>query len=318
MDTADRPVSSFVFRNDPARDAKHGDRLRFEQVKPHFELARRFTDVANWQVFEGMLLGVMSLDSKKQSTILGSAIMAAPGIALTATHIFTKDSDDLLVESQRGNLSIVCFGIASTGAQAWNIKQVTCIDGTDMAILGLEYASDMPPTRTFYQATLTTRAPEIGERLIMAGLRSACETFEQGRDRTTELAASLYLSSGVVTARCMERRDSVKLPWPTLVVDCPTLGGMSGGPVFDSRGFLVGMVTAAMVCEDEPSPTYTALLWKLFGQKFIGGWPSTLVESEPKSFLDLHDRHLCEIERASAVQMSIEQGRPTLTYSLWS
>ena len=171
---------------------------------------------------------------------------------------------------------MMCIGVASTGAQAWHVKLITFVETTDTCILGLQFATGIPSTRTFYQASLTTRVPAIGEKLMMAGFRAARETFECHEDRPTDLWASLYMSSGVVTQQYLRRRDRGMISWPTLEVDCQTIGGMSGGPVFDSRGFLVGMVTSSFDRGpgEEATPTYTALLWPVFGKKFDGGWPS--------------------------------------------
>jgi hypothetical protein len=212
----------FVMGEDPARDAEAGDKLRFEYVKPHFEVLPRFADIVNWQMFQGILLAVVSSDESDHS-ILGSAIMVAPGIALSATH----NLEERLPELRRGGLSMMCVGLASTGAQAWNVERVTFVETTDMCILSLIYATDIPSTRTFYQASLTTRVPAIGEKLIMAGFRGASESFETQHDRATDLLASLYMSSGAVTEQYLRMRDRAKIRWPTLEVDCPTIGGMS-------------------------------------------------------------------------------------------
>jgi hypothetical protein len=307
--------SSFTICEDPARNAQNGERLRFEQVNPHFEVAPRFADVENWQVFQGMLLAVMSSDESDHS-ILGSAVMVAPGIALSATHTL----EELLPELRRGGKTMMCIGVASTGAQAWHVKLVTFVETTDTCILSFQCATDIPSTRTFYQASLTTRLPAIGEKLIMAGFRAARETFESHDDRQTDLWASLYVSSGVVSQQYLRRRDRVKIPWPALEVDCQTLGGMSGGPVFDSRGFPVGMVTSSFDRGpgEEATPTYAALLWPVFGKKFDGGWPAALTSHEPKSLLDLTARGFCQIEKPSAVRISVEDGKPTAVYTPWS
>lgn len=45
-------------------------------------------------------------------------------------------------------------------------------------------------------------------------------------------------------------RDRVMLPWPVLEVDCPTWGGMSGGPVFDEHGHLIGLLCSSFSVEE--------------------------------------------------------------------
>jgi hypothetical protein len=101
--------SSFTICEDPARSAQNGNRLRFEQVNLYFEVAPRFADVENWQVFQGLLLAVMSSDESNHS-ILGSAVMVAPGVALSATHTM----HELLPELRRGDKTMMYIGVAST------------------------------------------------------------------------------------------------------------------------------------------------------------------------------------------------------------
>lgn len=308
-------TAQFTVREDPALSMTKGDRLRFEYVTPHFEGAPRSGHVENWQMTEGILLAVMSSGDSFHS-VLGSATMVAPGVALTATH----NLESLIPEWRSGTLKLMCFGIASHGAQAWNIKLVTCVELNDVCILGLEYACEIPPTRTFYQATITTRAPGQGELVTMVGFRAASNSFERRDDDVADVGAGMLISSGVVTKRYLQGRDRVKIPWPTLEVDCPTVGGMSGGAVFDSRGFLVGLITSSIEGgpEAEPAPTYAALLWSILGQKFPGGWPVALMGGELQSLLDLNGRRLCRIEQPSAVEVSFKDGRVITNYAPWT
>jgi hypothetical protein len=91
---------------------------------------------------------------------------------------------------------------------------------------------------------------------------------------------------------------------------------MSGGPVFDNRGFLVGLISRSMETEDEPSPMLGSLLWPILGHRFDGGWP---IAHEQKSLLDLNGT-VCLIERPEAVDCSIDEStrRVRSTYEQWS
>ncbi len=304
-------VATLVVSEDPALSAKAGDRLRFQQLMPTLDFARRTANVKNWEIFEGLVLAVTFSDADAY-WILGSAVLVAPGVALCATHVIETHLADLL----RSKVSVMCFGIMSHGAQGWRIRHITTIDGHDVCILGLECASALPPGRTFFQASITTRLPAVGERLTVAGFVASEKTFRASGPQEITLGGQLTLSSGVVGQRFPQGRDRLLAPWPALEIDCPAWGGMSGGPVFDSRGFLVGLIARSIEAEDEPSPMLCVLLWPVLGHRFEGGWPLKHVQ---KSLLDLVGR-LCVIERPDAVTVSVEEssGRVATAYAVWT
>lgn len=263
-------------------------------------------------MFEGLVLAV-TFTTNDTHQILGSAVMVAPGIALSVNHVVEEHVTDL----RRGRLGMMCVGIASHGAQGWRVKYVTCIDGTDICILSLEYMTDLPPKRTLYQSTITTRVPAPGEQLVMAGFQAAERTFARYSNRPDELAASLFVSSGAVTDDYPRGRGVTK-PWPALGVDCPSIPGMSGGPAFDARGYLVGVISSSLSNGDgqEPGPTFVAVNWPALGQPFPGMWPPLSNADGPKSLLDLAGS-LCVIERPDTVRAAQQNGRTMIEYSLW-
>src|SRR4051794_36701537 len=62
-------------------------------------------DVSNWSFFEGALLAVALRDADG-TRILGTAVMVAPGLAMTATHVLTDDMTGLMDGSVFG----LCVG----------------------------------------------------------------------------------------------------------------------------------------------------------------------------------------------------------------
>lgn len=191
-------------------------------------------------------------------------------MALCATHVIAPNIDALL----GGQLDALCVGIASYGAQAWRIRHVTTIPNNDVAILSLEYCAALPPDRNFYQAHITTRSPATGEAIFLAGFRAVQTVFPRVNNQSAEIGVNVLLSTGPVAQSFPTGRDRVMVNWPSLEINCPAWEGMSGGPGFDSRGFLVGLVTASLSTADEPSPTIISLLWPLLVHAFPGGWPA--------------------------------------------
>jgi hypothetical protein len=308
------PVN-FVISEDPATALPIGASLLSQAFLPNFgHSIERAAALTNWHAFEGAVLAIVFADTENY-WILGSAVVVAPGIALCAAHVIETHIDDMV----QSKVDAVCFGIASGGAQAWKIVKITSIPGTDVSFLGLQCASALPPSRTFYRTSITTRLPAIGERIVIAGFRASKKSFPRGDDpREVFLAGSLTASSGKVQERYPQGRDKLLAPSPSIEIDCPAWGGMSGGPVFDSRGFLVGLISRSMETIDEPSPMLSSLLWPILGQRFDGGWP---ISFEKKSLLELNRAGMCLIDRPDAV--SVSYGGPSqevvdTSYSSWT
>jgi Trypsin-like peptidase domain len=153
------------------------------------------------------------------------------------------------------------------------------------------YVGGLSSVATFSQASITTRLPKVGEQLIISGFRASSSVFESTGGAFIDLGAEMLLCSGVVTARypAASGRDRVTAPWPCIEVDCPSWGGMSGGPVFDQRGFIVGLISKGWNCVDDPSPMVTALLWPALGLQMKSfGWPPSL-GSAGRSLLNMKE-----------------------------
>jgi hypothetical protein len=290
-------VAHFKTVEDPLSQLQHGDTLTFRPVTPTFDGVPRAGQVEDSEKTEGLVLCLMFSDDGSHS-IQGSAVMVAAGIALASTHVL----ESRIAEIESGSHSLMCLGIGTSGVQAWHVKHIARHSGFDICVLSLQCISELPRNVEFHRAMITTRVPAIGERLVMTGFRPEKEAFEI-KDRSSELAASLYLSSGNVQNHYLNGRDKTLAPWPSLEVDSPSVGGMSGGPVFDSRGYLVGLISRSfeMGADSEPSPTLVALIWPALAVKFLGGWP--FPASEPRSLLELSD-NACSIERPSAVKVT--------------
>ena len=268
---------SFVVSENPALTAVEGDKLRFEQVGPKFGGVPRAVQVRNWQMFEGAVLAV-AFSEGNEHCILGSAVVVGPGIALCANHVI----DTYLPARDKPDVGLICFGIASHGAEGWRVKYLKKVDRSDVCFLLLEYAAPLPPDRIFRQMGVTTRLPALGEELVIAGFRPQKGRIPSSASGGVRLETNICLCSGKVEQQFPNGRDSLLVPWPALEIDCPAWGGMSGGPVFDSRGWLVGLISRSMETEDEPSPMIAALLWPALGHKLPSCWPPIL-EVQDKS-----------------------------------
>ena len=95
--------------------------------------------------------------------------------------------------------------------------------------------------------------PKIGERLWAVGYR------EVVNDGTPQIGA--FVTSGLVTEQFSSGRGSY-INGACVEVAMKSLGGMSGGPVFNEEGRVVGVISTCLEGqEDNLGPTYVTLIW---------------------------------------------------------
>ena len=252
------------------------------------------SSVSNWGLFEGTALAVM-FPKEGKANLLGSAILVAPGIAIGAMHVFTGVEEEVLA----AKAGAYCFGVDGERIDMWSIRHVSSSSDrhSDLAIYSLEFASKMPDDSRFTHAVLSTRTPAIGETLTMVGFRELDLSTGPPPLGQTVVDVSMLASTGVVTQQFPLRRDAFGLPAPCIEVDCHTAGGMSGGPVFDRQGNLVGILSRGM----DEGPSWVSLLWPALNWKFKGGWPKGLIPENSR--LASLDPNLCSIQGLDAVTL---------------
>jgi hypothetical protein len=244
----------------------------------------------------------------KTHHIWGSAVMVAPGVALTARHIVDHMRDKgFLTEDVGGYL--LALGFHNDGMTIWNPNWFTSIGDGDLAILTLVRATAPPATGTEKMVSvnvpiLVAREPLVGETISLIGFAATETKFENlTRDRGGSI--DLLGSVGPVTDVYTTGRDR-NLPNPSAGVSAKTVGGMSGGAAFDRQGRLIGIITSGI---DEQS-SFISLSWPSVFTPFEVAWPPGLIK-EPTSLHALTQRSLCRIECIEAVSSHVdESGEP--------
>jgi len=244
----------------------------------------RAQDVRNPEVFEGALLAIIVLDDD-QRQVVGTAFLVAPGLAISAFHVFSADIDDIL----RSNKRVYCFGLRSGQATLWDIRHINYTEDSDIAYLSLIPRSGLHEDRTFFQFPLTTRTPKVGEELHIVGYTSG------SLDDPIEDAIHFKLMSavGIVSKVYPHQRDSVLMPFPTIEILCGSIGGMSGGVAMDESGHVCGVISRGLSDDDKIGPTYASWLVAALGREVKVAWPPSLFDSPQR---------VVGIERLIAIQ----------------
>lgn len=262
---------------DPALSLPRGSVIHFKSLTfaPEGDLA--FARVVEPTQLQGVVLSVQFNDNAKGSSADGSGVFVAPGVALCASHVVDQHLEGI----KAGTTGSIGVCIVGDALQVWRLTHVTPIPACDISIVGFSLASAMPSDATFRRASIITRLPRLGETLTLCGWAPrdpiACTRTDSGH-RQFKVRGGMLATRGVVTASYPQGRDRVMLPWPVVEVDCPAFGAMSGGPVFDSRGHLVGLVCSSFETEQAAGPAYVSLLWPALFTPFMGGWPTVVMQ----------------------------------------
>lgn len=184
--------------------------------------------------------------------ILGSGVMVGPGLLLTATHV--------LEEISQHKKTPIFFTFLPEFSRIWLPFDTSTVSGpsefgedrkkvSDLSLVSCTLNSRAHSELPLMLTPLQVALPLIGERLWAFGYR---------HQLIIDGAASItpFVSSGLVTEAFPHGRGE-RMPSPCLEVQMDTLGGMSGGPVVNADGKLVGIVSSSI----DGGPSFITLIW---------------------------------------------------------
>lgn len=296
---------SGVVSEDPAAALAVGDHLKFQLISFGTSDALDFPQtVNNWDFFNGAVLAFV-LKSKTRQELIGTAIIVAPGLAITATHNFVDYIDEIMT----GDVQIYGFGIAADKMNIWRVSEISWAPDDDIALLGITAASKIPSDRTYHQFGVTTRAPKNGEKVHLFGFRH--QPLDENPGSAT-FAAALYNSVGTVAGVYPNGIPGRFMPFPLIELNCGSLGGMSGGAAIDERGLVVGVISRSLETENQRGPAYISWIIKPLTRSVKVPWPVGLYP-ERVTPLSL-DNKLLYIDRREAIDDTTEG---QLNYQVW-
>lgn len=215
---------------------------------------------------DSLVAVVTMIDGKFMS--LGSGVMIGPGLVLTATHVIDEISDG-------ENPPLLMSFLPNSSGRIWLPKatRTTTRPSTfdedrkvysDLTVVSCSLNSEAHEGLPLMLAPIQIALPLIGDRLWAFGYRH--ELVEDGVESITP-----YVSSGLVTG-CFPSGRGDRMPAPCFEVQMETFGGMSGGPVVNSEGYLVGLVSSSF----DGGPTYVTLIWDAIRLPFESPFPDSL------------------------------------------
>lgn len=295
---------TFRFRvsDDPVRDV--GSRFHIKPTRFNGSDALDVPNfVTNWGATQGSVLAIVfSFEDKHE--VLGTAFLVAPGLAISASHIFSSH----LEQAARGEVSVSAVGIRDKSADFWRVRKITHSNKADTCLLSISAASNLPEDQTYYQFPVTTRQPNLGESIHLLGFRSGTYNDLQ-RDL---LEMDLIASQGRVTSVWNKGRDKTLVPFPAIEINAGSLGGMSGGIAIAADGHVLGIISRGLDSEDGKGPTYISWIINCLTQTIDLVWPIGFY-GEALSMLEINER-VCFIEGRNAFFKNDDN---TWTYRPW-
>ncbi len=200
----------------------------------------------------GSSLVAISKETPAGTTVIGSGVMVARGLLLTATHV--------LDEFRGLGFGPVCMSFLPKGPRVWLPYASTTVSGqskydpnhsvvSDISLVSCTLNSDAIPEEPLMLTPMRVALPLIRQRLWAFGFR------HQAISENIPLVTP-FVSSGRVSGAFPYGRGE-RMPSPCIEVDMDTLGGMSGGPVVNDKGELIGIVSSSW----EGGPSYVTLIW---------------------------------------------------------
>ncbi|CAB5657022.1 V8-like Glu-specific endopeptidase [Aeromonas hydrophila] len=221
---------------------------------------------------QGLIVAIGFIDNEANN-VIGSGIMIAPGLCLTATHVIeeTKQKHALLYSfPNKENIRI-------WAPEDFHAQKKISVEAlpfqkseprySDVGILSYSPFSKFSDNNEYLFSPIEVSIPKVGERVWGCGYR---EVFNDGAP-----TIAFYVTSGIVTEHYLEGRGS-HINGPCIEVAMQALGGMSGGPVFNTYGRIIGVISSCLEGQqDNMGPTYVSLVWTSLLSNIYTPWPQS-------------------------------------------
>lgn len=266
---------------------------------------------------------VAGSDDQQKFSPSGSAVLISDRLAITAWHVLDDYEQEFGLRRELER-RIDCGIEAASGfagherwkcnGYSWGRERTTDPTGTtannandpesrpisDIAILEVSAESPLSGLR-FPRLRLVP--PEVGEVVVAMGFPSA--SIVRRDDGLLKWDDEASVSKGKVVELNHQKRDSTRAWFPSFAVDFFAPGGMSGGPVLDAGGRVIGIVSSSLEFSDGGSYTTCASVWPVLAYPLKGplGFPDA-----PERFF--HDEIVAGLVKADGLVRFAVTRRP--------
>lgn len=219
--------------------------------------------------------------SEDRITGLGTCFQVSPWLWLTAHHVVRHSSKSAFADGEVGAVGFsmgLVYGAVSFDARDvfGEIRQCLTYGSAqagapptlpgptppdilvDIAALRVN-VDNIKRKRLVSPLAISNHAPAIGEELLAIGYPILGTKFTS-QNSNAVFEERMFGATGVVKAVHLQGTSLLK-PWPTLEIEGDWEAGMSGGPVINQQGNVVGIVSSSFApSDDSPGVGFAVLL----------------------------------------------------------
>lgn len=203
----------------------------------------------------------------------GTATIIAPNLLMTAKHVvedfYLRFDKSRIATPEIGRsinlnatFNIVAIQILERGKKGalWEVRKIYLSSTTDIAFLLISPASKEALAYEWKIPVIDFSPPKEGTRVDCFGFRESRVKLKESELEWFDIPTH---ATGIVKEIHHEYRDKSRINFPCFQTNARFDGGMSGGPVIDESGALIGVISSNLPPEDETGEhiSYVALIW---------------------------------------------------------
>lgn len=214
---------------------------------------------------------VVSGSRESDIAVFGTAVLIAPHLVLAAEHVVSEIFQQFVGRPPAEARGELPFGVQliqtwrGPGTTIrWDVNRYWMAAPLDVAVLGIAAAHELPPDFAWSPPRLDVVPPRIGSEIKAFGYPASTTAIAAGG---AKVRLRPHGATGEVVDVHLDFRDKFRMKFPCFRTNARFDGAMSGGPVFDSRGRLVGLISSNLPPfeEGEDHVSYVSLLWPVMG-----------------------------------------------------
>ena len=182
--------------------------------------------------------------SGQRAFVGGTAVIIAPGLAITASHVLDEIRSRFGYDRLSKNIELdIYVNQLNTGA-CWYVCHASSWVGTDITVLSLKARNDLARSASVDQLPIVVDPPTLGTKVTALGYPGTGLTIPRNDGDVLQMNFSITptVSEGEVVDIHRSLRDTVSLRFPCFAVNAEFTAGMSGGAVFNENRELCGLV----------------------------------------------------------------------------
>lgn len=180
----------------------------------------------------------------KKSYAAGTAVIIAPGLAVTASHVLRGLFEHFGYDSSQNNIELDIYLTQFNTGATWYVSNSATWVGTDISVLSLIPRNGIAEETALNPLQITVDPPNKSDAVIAYGYpKTELDVSINNSEQTNlQFKISPTLSEGVVTDVHYDIRDRGLLRFPCFEVNAEYSAGMSGGAIFNQERELCGLV----------------------------------------------------------------------------